>query len=150
MGYLTDGNKSCGKSYALLPCPHCGGEAEFRDGSSTTPYVRCKSCGCRTGSSHDAAKLAKAWNRRGGRDLDPSADEPDELKRCPFCGAEGRVSHGTYESQPWWAHCTNGHGFGRRFDTKEEAIAAWNRRAALTEEEFAIAVHDGRAWKAVD
>lgn len=86
MGYLTNGNASCGKRYQLLPCPHCGGEAEFRDGSSTTPYVRCKSCGCRTGSSNNAAKL----------------------------------------------------------------VSAWNRRAAVTDEQFAIAVHDGRVWKAVD
>ena len=48
----------------LLPCPFCGGEAEARDGSSTTPYIRCKSCGCRTGSSRDMDKLKDAWNRR--------------------------------------------------------------------------------------
>lgn len=51
----------------LLPCPHCGGEAEARDGSSTTPYIRCKSCGCRTGSSWDMDKLKAAWNRRAER-----------------------------------------------------------------------------------
>lgn len=46
------------------PCPFCGGEAEYRDGSSTTPYIRCKECGCRTGSSRDREKLAQAWNTR--------------------------------------------------------------------------------------
>ena len=61
----------------LLPCPHCGGEAEARDGSSTTPYIRCKSCGCRTGSSWDMDKLKAAWNRRAG----------DEKKciSCAYC-----------------------------------------------------------------
>ena len=28
----------------LLKCANCG-EPEWRDGSSTTPYIRCKSCG---------------------------------------------------------------------------------------------------------
>ena len=51
----------------LLPCPFCGGEAEARDGSSTTPYIRCKSCGCRTGSSRNVDRLKDAWNRRTRR-----------------------------------------------------------------------------------
>ena len=50
----------------LKPCPFCGGEAEFRDGSSTTPYIRCKECGGRTMSSYDSAKLIAVWNRRAG------------------------------------------------------------------------------------
>lgn len=67
MGYLTHGSTAGGKTYDLLPCPHCGGEAEFRDGSSTKPYIRCKSCGCRTWGSHAYDKLAAAWNRRAER-----------------------------------------------------------------------------------
>lgn len=54
----------------LLACPHCGGEAEARDGSSTTPYIRCKSCGCRTGSSWDVDKLKEKWNRRAGSECE--------------------------------------------------------------------------------
>lgn len=48
----------------LLPCAHCGGDAEWRDGSSTRPYIRCKKCGMRTGSSYDYDKLRDIWNRR--------------------------------------------------------------------------------------
>lgn len=48
----------------LLKCAHCNGEPEFRDGSSTRPYIRCKSCGMRTGSSYDYDKLKKIWNCR--------------------------------------------------------------------------------------
>ena len=48
----------------LKPCPFCGGEAEMREGSSTKPYIRCKRCGCRTGSSRYRGNLAKAWNAR--------------------------------------------------------------------------------------
>lgn len=69
----------------LKPCPFCGGEAEMREGSSTKPYIRCKRCGCRTGSSRYRGNLAKAWNAR----------------------------------------------------------------ADATDEQFAMAVHDGRAWQVV-
>ena len=67
MGYLTHGATAGGKTYDLLPCPHCGGEAEFRDGSSTKPYIRCKECGCRTWGSHAYDKLVAAWNRHAER-----------------------------------------------------------------------------------
>ena len=70
---------------SLRPCPFCGGEAEMREGSSTKPYIRCKRCGCRTGSSRYRGNLAKAWNAR----------------------------------------------------------------AAATDEQFSLAVHDGRAWQVV-
>ena len=50
----------------LLKCANCGGEPEWHDGSSTTPYIRCKSCGMRTGSSRDYEKLKRVWNRRVG------------------------------------------------------------------------------------
>lgn len=69
----------------LKPCPFCGGEAEMREGSSTKPYVRCKRCGCRTGSSRYRGNVAKSWNAR----------------------------------------------------------------AAVTDEQFALAVHDGEAWQVV-
>lgn len=40
----------------------------MREGSSTKPYVRCKRCGCRTGSSRYRGNLAKAWNARAAVD----------------------------------------------------------------------------------
>ena len=54
----------------LLPCPFCGGKAEFRSGSSTTPYIRCRECGGRTKSSRNRANLITAWNRRAEHDRD--------------------------------------------------------------------------------
>lgn len=50
----------------LKRCPFCGGKAIFRDGTSTRPYVRCMSCGCRTGSTDYSTpqKLVAKWNRR--------------------------------------------------------------------------------------
>ena len=58
------------RSSELLPCPFCGGKAEFRSGSSTTPYIRCRECGGRTKSSRNRANLIAAWNRRTNHVLD--------------------------------------------------------------------------------
>ena len=85
MGYLTHGATAGGKTYVLLPCPHCGGEAEFRDGSSTKPYIRCKECGCRTWGSHyvyDEVLCGWACSECGG--LEPVGDH---VRYCPDCGA---------------------------------------------------------------
>lgn len=75
----------------LLPCPHCGGEAEARDGSSTRPYIRCKSCGCRTGASYDMDKLKEAWNRRAEHTcrvkLNENRDVGEPAYICTSCGA---------------------------------------------------------------
>ena len=98
MGYLTHGTGAGGKTYDLLPCPHCGGEAEFRDGSSTKPYIRCKSCGCRTWGSHAYDKLAAAWNRRAERTC-RDVGNGDKFV-CSECGAsfdyEGRWDEPTF------------------------------------------------------
>lgn len=64
-----------------------------------------------------------------------------ELKPCPFCGAPGKLDSG--EMECWMAYCGQGEdnivgcptlpetGF---FDSRDEAVAAWNRRAAQPEE----------------
>lgn len=97
----------------LLPCPHCGGEAEARGGSSTMPYIRCKSCGCRTRASYDMDKLKEAWNRRAERTCNVKSsymewetgdysylevklscghdftwDDGTPPDYCPYCGAK--------------------------------------------------------------
>lgn len=46
----------------LLPCPFCGGEAEFHDTSST--WVRCEDCGAEIQCQIEKKDAARLWNRR--------------------------------------------------------------------------------------
>lgn len=56
----------------LLPCPFCGGEAEYNN-SDTGPHewVECDSCGAKgpLSSYNEAGHVPArdAWNNRGGR-----------------------------------------------------------------------------------
>ena len=47
-----------------------------------------------------------------------------ELKPCPFCGGEAEIVGYTI----FWATCKECTAETKDFDTKEEAIEAWNRR----------------------
>ena len=80
----------------------------------------------------------------------------DELKPCPFCGGKPTFVHATSEdigngyvcrtlAVISCDHCM----FDMAGETDEDAAAAWNARAAVTDEQFALAVHDGRAWQRV-
>jgi hypothetical protein len=52
----------------LLPCPHCGGEADFNNDGDRWDQVICGSCGCRgTEYPNSREKAAAAWNRRVSR-----------------------------------------------------------------------------------
>lgn len=53
-----------------------------------------------------------------------------ELKPCPFCGADARIVSAGFESR--YIRCSNIKDCGCKFewfDTEEEAVNAWNRRA---------------------
>ena len=90
----------------------------------------------------------------------------DELKPCPFCGSESAphvtdcietmVCHNIAECDDetlFWVTCSvlrGGCGAEAGYvRTKSEAVAAWNARAAVTDDQLAVAVHDGRAWRVV-
>ena len=49
----------------------------------------------------------------------------EELKPCPFCGGEAE----DFGVDVFWVTCKNCHIGTESFDTLQEAIEAWNRRA---------------------
>lgn len=89
----------------------------------------------------------------------------EKLLPCPFCGGEAKL-YDDYSSERderrWqvWHVCDNGPegesaGYGLAchtsidmpwFKSREKAIEAWNTRAAVTDHDFAMAVHDGDLW----
>lgn len=81
----------------------------------------------------------------------------DELKPCPFCGGEATfAAHATAEEMDYGIICRtmavigcDACEFCMSGETDEETVAKWNARAAVTDEQFSLAVHDGRAWQVV-
>lgn len=77
----------------------------------------------------------------------------DELKVCPFCGGDARIHSKVLAEgfdSGYWAVCDEcGKGDTLPHESEEEAAAAWNARAAVADEQFSFAVHDGRLWKKV-
>ena len=76
----------------------------------------------------------------------------DELKPCPCCGSTHlETTENVNESNNLgrcgavWCEC----GLHMSARSLEEAMTRWNARAAVTDEQFAVAVHDGRAWEPV-
>ena len=106
MGYLTHGTTAGGKTYDLLFCPFCGGDAKEFTGEDAAPHrwtVECDSCGAHVGSDTRHKARAK-WNRRAERTCHYVYDkglcgwvcsgcgglEPvgDHVCYCPDCGAK--------------------------------------------------------------
>lgn len=50
----------------LKPCPFCGGEANYAQGSAgkLLPWVRCRDCGAETSVYDSVEEAAEAWNGR--------------------------------------------------------------------------------------
>lgn len=78
----------------------------------------------------------------------------DELRPCPFCGGEAEHFGGGGNHCVRCTVCevTNetlkrGSMVFDAYRTADEAVAAWNARAAVTDDQFALAVHDGRTWQ---
>lgn len=89
--------------------------------------------------------------------------EQESLKPCPFCGCEAKaweyedeqdvfdpISLGWVDTRCVTWHCVGCESCEIVISrlSKDDAIAAWNARAAVTDEQFAVAVHDGQVWQA--
>lgn len=78
----------------------------------------------------------------------------DELKPCPLCGGEVRI-HRRTDGQVDGIVCDEclltleAVDVYPEWHTLDELVRRWNARAAVTDEQFSLAVHDGRAWQVV-
>lgn len=88
------------------------------------------------------------------------SNDSQKLLNCPFCGGEAETWSHYFEEEDmtlWQVRCKE-----RPYDvehpcytadsfisftTEAEAVEAWNTRAAVTDDKFAIAVHDGDVWR---
>lgn len=70
------------------------------------------------------------------------------LKPCPFCGGEAEILQTA--GHTFCVRCSDCDTSGGHYFTEEDAAAAWNHRVAVTDEQFAYAVHDGRTWRVVN
>ena len=68
---------------------------------------------------------------------------------CPGCGCYEVVHERLYLTDIPVLSCGDGCGFAvfhGEDSTWDELHERWNRRAAVTDHDFAMAVHDGRTW----
>ena len=71
----------------LLPCPFCGGEAEFETYGGTACAVTCRKCRCGTPtvSLNDGERAVEAWNRRAERTCHIKLSKTS-VWHCDGCG----------------------------------------------------------------
>lgn len=78
----------------------------------------------------------------------------DELKPCPLCGGPVLI-HRRTDGQVDGIVCDEclltleAVDVCLEWHTLDELVRRWNTRAAVTDEQFATAVHDGEAWQRV-
>lgn len=80
--------------------------------------------------------------------------EQESMKPCPLCGGEARI-HRRTDGQVDGIVCDEclltleAVDVYPEWHTLDELVLRWNARAAVTDEQFAMAVHDGEAWQVV-
>lgn len=82
-----------------------------------------------------------------------------KVLNCPCCGSTATVKPHLVEAwSGWWTASVNCDSCSLQLigggdtseDAVEDAINGWNRRAAVTDEQFAKALSDGRTWVCVE
>lgn len=86
----------------LLPCPFCGGEAEFETYGGTACAVTCRKCRCGTSTVRldDGERAVEAWNRRERRTCRPVVADDGAGAwgvYCSECGYRFAGPHGKRE-----------------------------------------------------
>ncbi len=131
----------------LKPCPICGGDAAIggtyeTDMSSrkTTSSINCMSCGLNIRYLPTDAAAIGAWNKR------TASAETKAIFLCPMCGESPELHIKYHNFARHHGHYINGKKIKSSFhlkckcglsndvmgvgsETKELAIAKWNRRA---------------------
>ena len=110
----------------LKPCPFCGREVatveKTRLDGEGRYYVYCPSCEARGSDAWCASVAIDRWN-----DVWNNKDiSLPELKSCPFCGGKANAF---ICGSIFGVECESCGTSSDGFDTKQEAVEAWNRRA---------------------
>ena len=99
----------------LKHCPFCGYSVETEIPDEYT-QIHCPECG----AGNVLSKYAREqWNKRTKKETN--------LKLCPICGAIPLI-HQAYDNT-WCVQCPKCTLTSSYFQSKNEAIEAWNRRA---------------------
>jgi Lar family restriction alleviation protein len=117
----------------LRPCPFCGNDDQELLAYIGLDRVTCGKCGSSGPPKNTDTEKIAAWNKRTER---KRTKVNQELKPCPFCGEHQEIiSHTsiTGDNQTFFINHTCGNGRSTTagtsmFKTKEEVIAAWNKR----------------------
>lgn len=102
---------------------------EYKRGrvANETAYKEGYDKGIRMRSTSSVPTPPKNWSWRMTR------TETTQLKPCPFCGKEARVTRNSFDGR-FYCECSddNCEGYWGMYRTESEAIASWNTRAERT------------------
>ncbi|MBR0251876.1 MAG: Lar family restriction alleviation protein [Synergistaceae bacterium] len=115
----------------LIECPCCGGQGEVKTYSGKF-YVECQVCGFSTARPEyqvdglPREQIIRHWNNRPA----PFGKKFPEIKLeyCPICGNRHKIFISSNLDFTYHVFCDFCYATSGRYDTKAEAIAAWNRR----------------------